>query len=463
MDSLNVLTKKQKIILGLIVLILVNIIWVSSSELSSYMYKHETFQKPFFCTYFKTSMFAIYLFGFALWPPWKDIYCPGPNDYIFLETNVEDDINLEESAETKLSNPVFIPVKASDRDYMDRSSETESDDSSLRSVRFNKMAEVRHLSESEARDALLARLSYQASLRASDSIKKASLKMPLCDIIKVSFIFCFLVVLASYTYQVALIKGGNACLSVFFSTSTIFTLFLSGVYPSSHIDRFTVSKFVAVVLSVISIIIINVHNIKLDAQGTVGAALSVLSAFLYASYLVFLKRVIKDKEEKMDVPLFLGFVGLFNLLFFWPVLFVLHISNIETLELPDKEQLSLLILSTFIESFIPEALWLWSRFLTSSLVAIMAKCMIIPLIMIVDILFGDIAFTYSFFLGFVPMIIAFFMVVVYLYFDNWDPIFGVLHMAYAKLFRKTAILHSRRKETSSEQLEALIGVDSNIE
>lgn len=42
---------------------------------------------------------------------------------------------------------------------------TESDDSSIRSVRFSKMAEVREMSAHEATEALMARLSYAASMR----------------------------------------------------------------------------------------------------------------------------------------------------------------------------------------------------------------------------------------------------------------------------------------------------------
>lgn len=42
---------------------------------------------------------------------------------------------------------------------------TESDDSSIRSVRFSKLAEVREMSPHEATEALMSRLSYAASMR----------------------------------------------------------------------------------------------------------------------------------------------------------------------------------------------------------------------------------------------------------------------------------------------------------
>lgn len=96
----STLTKTQRFVLGTFVLLLVDVIWVSSSELTKvpiyivllhsiensvlphfqYIYHNETFEKPFFCTYVKTSMFTLYFLGFCFWPPWKD-YCNAPNNY----------------------------------------------------------------------------------------------------------------------------------------------------------------------------------------------------------------------------------------------------------------------------------------------------------------------------------------------------------------------------------------------
>jgi hypothetical protein len=61
------------------------------------------------------------------------------------------------------SDPSFVPIRTADTTV----SGTESDDSSVRSVRFNKLAEVREMSPHEAMEALMSRLSYSASLRIS--------------------------------------------------------------------------------------------------------------------------------------------------------------------------------------------------------------------------------------------------------------------------------------------------------
>lgn len=91
-----------------------------------------------------------------------------------------------------------MPVKTPERENFDFNSGTESDDSSIRSVRFNKLAEVRHMSEAEATEALLARLSYQASLRAGEIAKRAAIKLPVMKIAKIALIFCLLVIIETH-------------------------------------------------------------------------------------------------------------------------------------------------------------------------------------------------------------------------------------------------------------------------
>lgn len=49
------------------------------------------------------------------------------------------------------------------------------------------------MSEAEAAEALLARLSYQASLRADELARKAATKLPIFKVARIAFIFCLLV------------------------------------------------------------------------------------------------------------------------------------------------------------------------------------------------------------------------------------------------------------------------------
>lgn len=89
-----------------------------------------------------------------------------------------------------------------------------------------------------------------------------------------------------------------------------------------------------------------------------GITLAIFSAFFYACYLVMVKRK-SDIEEKIDIPLFFGFVGLWNLLLLWPIFLVLNFSQIEAFELPNRRQFAVLFLNGFVGTVLSEALWLW--------------------------------------------------------------------------------------------------------
>jgi len=53
----------------------------------------------------------------------------------------------------------------------------------------------------------------------------------------------------------------------------------------------------------------------------------------YAGYVTLLKVRI-GSEDRISMPLFLGFVGAFNLLAFWPIGVLLHVLGVEPLGLP---------------------------------------------------------------------------------------------------------------------------------
>lgn len=67
----------------------------------------------------------------------------------------------------------------------------------------------------------------------------------------------------------------------------------------------------------------------------IGDALALVSALFYAFYVILLKVRIKN-EERIDMQLFFGFVGLFNISLCWPIGLILHWTRIEPFELPTK-------------------------------------------------------------------------------------------------------------------------------
>jgi solute carrier family 35 protein F5 len=64
-----------------------------------------------------------------------------------------------------------------------------------------------------------------------------------------------------------------------------------------------------------------------------GDCLALLSALFYAIYVILLKVRIRS-ESRIDIQLFFGFVGLFNILACWPIGVILHFTGVERFELP---------------------------------------------------------------------------------------------------------------------------------
>ena len=65
----------------------------------------------------------------------------------------------------------------------------------------------------------------------------------------------------------------------------------------------------------------------------VGDALALFSALFYALYVTLLKVRIRS-EDRIDMQVFFGFVGLFNILACWPIGVLLHLTGVEPFELP---------------------------------------------------------------------------------------------------------------------------------
>lgn len=270
--------------------------------------------------------------------PWRD-GCSSNSNYQLVETSSEDENFFSNGS---LSDSTFVPIKTPD---------SESEDSSFaRSVRFNKLAEVREMSAAEATEALMSRLSYSASLR----VRRAKTHHKTA---RVALMFCILWFIANYLFQLALEPSDTALVTLLSTTSSIFTLILAASFPSSSGDRFTISKLAAVALSLLGAVMVTMSEIG-EPSSSRGIILSISSAFFYACYLVLVKRK-NDIDEKIDIIEFFGFVGLWNVILLWPLFLVLNFSNLEPFEMPNKRQFVVLFINGIVGTVISESLWLW--------------------------------------------------------------------------------------------------------
>ncbi|XP_069947316.1 solute carrier family 35 member F5 isoform X2 [Cherax quadricarinatus] len=408
----------RRLALGIFVLLLVDVIWVASSELSEYIFNDTGFDKPFFSTYLKTSMFSLYLMGFIFWSPWR---------HQCIHTNHDDTIYQSE--------PRYVPLKL--QDAQEKSSDGESDDSSIKSVRFSKLTEVRQMSETEAVDAMMSRLSFSASVHAEQLAMQAANKLSIKEVMKISSIFCLLWFAGNYSYQIALSDSEAGVVNVISSTSGLFTLILASIFPSSVMDKFTLSKLASVLLMVLGVVLVSLEDISLESSSVpIGVIWSLAGAVLYACYMVFLKRRVPT-EDRMDFTMFFGFVGLFNALILWPGFPLMDILGWETFQLPNLKQLVYMSINGLVGTVLSELLWLWGCFLTSSLMATLSLSLTIPLTMFVDIWLKGVKYSLLIYVGSVPMMVSFIAVTLLTHYENWDPLMDGMKCLHRKCWRRS--------------------------
>lgn len=183
----------RRLFFGIIILFVVNILWVGSSELTEYLFVNEQFRRPYFSTYSKTCMFTIYLIGFVFYRPWKD-QCLNPS-LNEQETEFTVPPELGEPSYERLPSDCDSgrSSASSENEIGASSSSWSTPPNSNRRIRFQPVLEVRELPAAEAHDAKLSRLPYESWLRMQQIAEILRNRIPIRRVAKLALQFCFLV------------------------------------------------------------------------------------------------------------------------------------------------------------------------------------------------------------------------------------------------------------------------------
>lgn len=160
---------------------------------------------------------------------------------------------------------------------------------------------------------------------------------------KLSLEFCMLWFLANYFVAACLKYTSVASSTILTSTSSIWTLLLGALIG---VESFSVKKLIGVMASLAGIILISSVDLsgdndenrgsfphKSQEEIAIGDAMAIFSALMYGIYTVVMKKRIGN-EDRVNMPLFFGLVGLLNVILLWPGFIVLHYTGVETFELP---------------------------------------------------------------------------------------------------------------------------------
>ena len=498
--SADPLTKPQRLFIGLLILILVDVIWVASSEFTKYIFTQLSYDKPYFSTYFKNSLFSAYLLGFIVYRPWRQLcaqsshpFAPGNGTRRRYRRILQDDFSENErealstssgadtedddgqsmsygtsgNHERSLSSPTLVPANIPpESGKSSGGEESDIEPAPQRRVRFKQLAEVVEMNPAEAIAANLSRLSYNASVRAQQALKRAASRLTVQEVAKLSLFFTFPFFAGNFCYQRALSVTEAAVVNVLSASSSVFTLILSGVFPSEPSDKITLSKLFAVGFNFSGVVLVSYSDME-GHQSTdlpSGVVWALASAFFYSTYIVLLRRKVNN-EENMDPPMFFGFVGLFTATLLWPGLLILQGLEDEAFEWPNSRQLEFLMVNGLIGTVLSELLWLCGCFYTSSLIATLAISLTIPMSIAADVFWKQKAYHPIFIIGAIPMFCSFFIIVLLTHYQDWDPLTEFVTKCFSKCRRRASTRPESvaRLVIDDEENESLINSDGEDE
>lgn len=206
--------------------------------------------------------------------------------------------------------------------------------------------------------------------------------------VKLGLEFCLLWFLANYFAAACLEYTTVASSTILASTSSIWTLLCGSIM---RVERFTLRKFIGVCASLAGVVLISSVDVsgetdenrgtfphKTPRELAIGDAMAFISAVLYGFYAVFMKKRIGD-ESKVNMPLFFGLVGTLNVFLLWPGMIILHLTGIETFQLPPTNKILTIVLVNSATSLVSDFCWAYSMLLTSPLIVTVGLSLTIPM------------------------------------------------------------------------------------
>ncbi|KAH9937148.1 uncharacterized protein B0H18DRAFT_969343 [Fomitopsis serialis] len=218
-------------------------------------------------------------------------------------------------------------------------------------------------------------------------------------------LFCPLWFIANWSVNASLNFTSVASATILSSMSGFFTLGLGRLFK---VETLTLIKLSAVITSFGGVVLVSLSDSQqspppptspsVEPPPTMenpittfasahlfGDLLALLSALFYALYVILLKVRIKE-ESRIDMQLFFGFVGLFNILACWPIGIILHLTGVERLELPYTNKAILALLINMAITLSSDFIYVLAMLKTTPLVVTVGLSLTMPLAVVGDFL-----------------------------------------------------------------------------
>ncbi|KAF0473728.1 thiamine-repressible mitochondrial transport protein THI74 [Gigaspora margarita] len=361
--------ERQRYATGIIFLLGVVFIWVGSSFLMNNIFAGQDYNKPFAITYINTASFSLYLLAFFLSKQKRSIDKQRIIDFshALYDTASRSSVESlsEHSAKSDEAMHITVPTE-----------------------QCVSTAPQRAHSHIDPHDLLLSTHNEQ--------------KLSNREVAKLGLTFCILWFAANWSSNASLAYTNVASSTILASMSAFFTLCIGALVG---IEKLSFLKFIAVFVSIIGVFMISREGTletpdeSPASNPLLGNFLALLGAFFYGCYTVLLKLRIQN-ESHVNMPLFFGFVGIFNIFLLWPFFWILDWFQIECFQLPPSNTLWIMIATNaLVGTFLSDYLWLLAVLMTSPLVVTLGMSLTIPMSLIGDSVFKGILMSNTYWFG----------------------------------------------------------------
>lgn len=335
--------------LGIALLLVTVFLWTASNFLASYIFSDHTYDKPFFVVYINTSVFALSLVPMLVRFVAREGVVGVKRE---LRAFIRNDRSKASIAGERagLARPMAGhqgKKTPSDEEHHGLLAGSGEEDS------FDSLDEA----EEQGEGSSSGTFEFDDTLAADpDGTPPVPAKLSLRETAVLSLEFCGLWFCANYFASACLEYTSVGSVTILTSTSSVWTLVFCA---AMRVDTFTVRKLIGVLASLAGVVLISTVDLsgasdedrgtfphKSTASIAIGDGMAFFSAIVYGLYVTVMKRRVGD-EERVDMPLFFGLVGLFNLVLLWPGFLLLHWTQIEPFSWPPTGKVWAIIVVRF--------------------------------------------------------------------------------------------------------------------
>lgn len=380
---------------GLMLLALVIFLWTASNFLASSVLADDSYSKPFLITYINTTFFIL---PFASRLVWKSFREP-------------EELGRWKEEIRSVFRRRYTTLKQED-----------GDGSSYHDSPVIRSPGVRSVSPFP--DVVLGgamETSQELPPSAISSAEPGLAHYSLKETLRLALEFAPMWFLANYFVAASLQYTTVASSTILTSFSSFFTLIIGHFVG---VENCNLKKFLGVLACSAGIIVIAGADLsgqtsddehrgdfpeKTTKELAIGNVMALLSAVMYGVYAAFLKKRVPD-ESRLEMTVFFGLVGILNFLVLLPGFFLLHLTGVETFELPPTGTVVLAVFGNSLASLVSDIAWAKAVVLTSPVVVTVGLSLTIPLSIIGQVVILNQWPTVVYWIGALLVVASFFFI-----------------------------------------------------